>query len=175
MANERKTETLIRSYLRRNNYFNDPDIRVEEQKSEFPRINKLFKYASKKGDGAGYPDFIISSGTYTDFLIIIECKADETKHISKNKDRYAEYAVDGVLLYADFLSKDFDMLAIAVSGETESTLRISHHLHLKGSPKALEFLVSGILSFGEYYEKVNQSSQRGQSSTRLRCHTGIFT
>ena len=157
MVNERKTENLIRSRLRRTGYFDDPDARVEEQKSEFPRINKLLQRASKKGDGAGYPDFIISSGAHADFLIVMECKADETKHLSANGDRYAEYAVDGVLLYADFLSKDFDVLAIAVSGETESTLRISHHLHLKGAPKALDFPLAEILSFDGYYEKVNHS------------------
>ena len=157
MVNERKTENLIRSRLRRTGYFDDPDVRVEEQKSEFPRIDKLLKRASKKGDGAGYPDFIVSSGVHADFLIVMECKADEARHVSENGDHYADYAVDGVLLYADFLSKEFDVLAIAVSGETESTLRISHHLHLKGASKAQDFSLAEILSFDEYYEKVNHS------------------
>ena len=157
MVNERKTESLVRSRLRVAGHFDDSDVRVEEQKSDFPRINKLLRRASKKGNGPGYPEFIISSETYSDFLIVIECKADETKHVSEDGNRYAEYAVDGALLYADFLSKDFDVLAIAVSGQTESTLRISHFLHLHGAPKAVEFPLTGIVSFGEYFEKVIHS------------------
>ena len=155
--NERKTEALVRSQLRSVGHFDDSNVCVEEQKSDSPRIGKLLQRASKKGDGAGYPDFIISSGIYSDFLIIIECKADETKHISEEGNRYAEYAVDGVLLYTDYLSKEFDVLAIAASGQTESKLRISHYLHLQGASKAIEFPLTEILSFSEYYEKIIHS------------------
>ena len=160
VANERKTENLVRSQLRAADYYDDPDVRVEEQKSDYPRINKLLRRASKKGGGPGYPEFIISSETQSDFLIVIECKADETKHESKEGHRYAEYAVDGVLLYAEHLSKDFDVLAIAVSGETESALRISHFLHLQGEPEAVEFPLAGVMPFGEYRDKVIHSEAK---------------
>ena len=157
MANERKTEAIVRSKLWAAGYFGDPTIVVEEQKSDSPRISKLLKRASKKGDGPGYPEFIISSHTYSDFLVVIECKADNTKHISATGDQFAEFAVDGVLLYADFLSKAFDVLAVAVSGETESSLRISHYLQLKGMPCATEFPLEDILPFDEYHDKVTHS------------------
>ncbi|MBA7579437.1 Restriction enzyme BgcI subunit alpha [subsurface metagenome] len=107
--------------------------------------------------GAGYPEFIITSRVHSDFLIVIECKADEIKHISKDGDRYAEYAVDGVLLYASFLSKEFDVLAVAVSGQTQSTLLVSHYLHLQGTEQAVEFPTSSILSFDAYYDKMISS------------------
>ena len=160
MVNERKTETLVRSMLEIAGHFDDDHVRVEEQKSDFPRINKLLRRASKKGDGPGYPEFIISSDTYSDFLIVIECKADDTKHASDEGDRYADYAVDGVLLYASFLSKNFDVLAIAVSGQTESTLRISQFLHIQGTSSAIEFPLDGILSFDEYHQKVIHSEAK---------------
>ena len=162
MFNERKTETIFRSRLQDAGNYHSADVRVEEQKSDFPRIHKLLRSASKKGDGAGYPDFIVSSEKRSDFLVIIECKADETKHVSEEGNRYAHYAVDGVLLYADFLSKEFDVLAIAVSGQTESSLRISHYLQLRGSSKAIEFPLTEILHFDEYYEQVAHSEIKTQ-------------
>ena len=76
MANERKTENIVRKYLTECGYFNDTSIIVEEQKSDFPLIDKLLSNASKKGTGKGYPEFIIRSKEYSDFVIIVECKAD---------------------------------------------------------------------------------------------------
>ena len=35
---------------------------------------------------------------------------------------YKEYAVDGVLLYSSFLSKTYDVLSIAVSGEDKNSI-----------------------------------------------------
>jgi len=153
MPNERKTEALVRKRLEKCGFFKDGNLSVEEQKSDSPRIDKLLKNASKKGQFQGYPEFIICSKAYSDFLIVIECKADATKHISKTLDKYSDFAVDGALLYASFLSKEFDVLAIAVSGETEATLRISHYLHLRGTDRAVEFLADEILPFDDCYKK----------------------
>ena len=113
MANERKTEIITRDHFSK---FLD-SIYIEEQRSDNPKIDKLLKSASKKGGGKGYPEFIISYKTNPDLLIVIECKADVTKHESKDRDKYANFSVDGALLYASYLSKGFDVLAIAVNGE----------------------------------------------------------
>jgi methylase of polypeptide subunit release factors len=59
--------------------------------------------------------------------------------------------------YASFLSKAFDVLAIAVSGQTQSTLQVSHYLHLQGVGQAVEFPTSSFLSFESYYEKMIRS------------------
>jgi type I restriction enzyme M protein len=160
MPNERKTEALVRKRLEKSGFFKDGNLSVEEQKSDSPRIDKLLKNASKKGQFKGYPEFIISSKAYSDFLIVIECKADATKHISKTLDKYSDFAVDGALLYASFLSKEFDVLAIAVSGETEATLRISHYLHLRGADRHVEFLADDILPFDDYYKKYLHSDDK---------------
>jgi type I restriction enzyme M protein len=111
MVNERKTEIITRQHFSK--FLNK--INIEEQSSDNPKIDKLLKTASKKGSGKGYPEFIISYKTNPDLLIVIECKADIRKHESKNRDKYSEFAVDGALLYASYLSKSFDVLAIAVS------------------------------------------------------------
>ncbi|MCX5673251.1 MAG: N-6 DNA methylase [Planctomycetota bacterium] len=160
MANERKTEALVRKRLERLGYFKDSHLIFEEQKSENPRIAKLLKNASKKGNGPGYPEFIISSRDVSSFLIVIECKAETAKHVSPNRDKYAEYAVDGVLLYASFLSKEFDVLAIAVSGDTEAALRISCHLHLHGARAAVDAKDSEIRSFPDSLKLVMKSEAK---------------
>ncbi len=99
------------------------------------------------------PEFIISSELFPDFVVVIECKALPKYHVSASLDQYADYAVDGVLLYASFLAKDFDVLAIAVSGQTEADLRITHYLHLKGAAKASEYKEAReIVSYEEYYK-----------------------
>ena len=135
MTNERITENIVRTHLHNDGLFKSKKIIIEEQSSVNPKIDKLLKNASKSGNGKGYPEFIIQYKENTDLIIIVECKADIIKHESKNKDQYKDYAVDGVLLYASFLSKEYDVIAIAVSGGSGNK-RISHFLQLKGTQKS---------------------------------------
>ena len=106
---------------------------IEEQISKSSKITKLLKSASKKGSGIGKPDFILTHNTNSKYLFVVECKADRTKHESKNKDKYKDYAVDGALLYASFLCKEYDVVAVGVSGQNKEQLCVSYHLLLKGS------------------------------------------
>lgn len=131
MANERITESIPRKHFE-----NLPDVKVEEQSSENPRIDKLLKKASKTGSGKGYPDFIISFDDEIDLIAVIECKPDIRRHESHDKKQYKDYAVDGALLYASHLSAQFNVLAIAVSGDSRN-LKISHYFQFKNdsSPK----------------------------------------
>ena len=87
MVNERKTETLVRDTLRVHGYCDDDSLTIDEQHSDNLRIKKLLKLASKAGRGEGQPEFIISSSKYPDFLIVIECKADPSKHESSTHFR----------------------------------------------------------------------------------------
>jgi type I restriction enzyme M protein len=158
-VNERKTEDLVERRLRENGYCApDSGITVEKQKSDVPRINKLLEHASKSGGGAGKPEFIIRSQNHSDFIIIIECKANPQKHESETRTRYSEFALDGVLLYASFLSKEFDVLAIAVSAQDEETIRISHFLHLCGMTKPVDWdAAREMVPFDEYYQEFIKS------------------
>ena len=156
MANERKTEIIVRNHF---NQFLD-EIEIEEQKSDNAKIDKLLKTASKKGSGKGYPEFLVSYNTNSNLLIVVECKAEVTKHESKTKDKYSDYAVDGVLLYASYLSKDLDVLAIAVSGESKRNLKVSHFLHLKGERKATEIFGDKLLSASDYLNGYLKSPEK---------------
>ncbi|MCX6766395.1 MAG: N-6 DNA methylase [Candidatus Moranbacteria bacterium] len=109
---------------------------IEEQKSQSPIITNLLKKSSKSGGGHGKPEFLISKNDERDFILVIECKPDGKHHESKDKNQFKDYAVDGALLYAAHLSKEFNVIAIGISGQAESLLKISTFLHPKGASSA---------------------------------------
>lgn len=139
MSNEKITEDFVRSHFK-----SDPlyfSIKLEEQKSYSKRIVELLQGASKtgKGVGIGRPEFIISfPHGNMDCLIVIECKADCAKHRSKKLDNPKDFAVDGVLHYAGKLSEKYDVVAIAVSGQREKELLVSHFSWKKGAEEYTE-------------------------------------
>ena len=78
MSNERKTEQLTRKIFKNLGYYDDNNI--------------------KKGSGMGKPEFIVQFLS-TDILVVVECKAKISNHKSTSLDKFAEYAVDGAVLY----------------------------------------------------------------------------
>lgn len=135
MANERKTEGLVREKLRALEYYQaDNGISVEEQKSEIAKVKSLLSKASKNlQQNPGYPEFIVSNLKDTGFVVVVECKADTKKHESAARDQAVAYAVDGVIHYAKCLARHFTVVAVAVSGSTASSLKVSTFLVAAGS------------------------------------------
>jgi type I restriction enzyme M protein len=150
MSNERVTEDLVRNRLRALGYYDASNaVKVDEQKSGIEAVTRLLKQASKAGGGGkGAPEFIISNPDDPDFLVIVECKANAKDHASpelksillgtpleeseesRNK-RVVRYAADGGLHYAQHLSREFSVVALAVSGQTPRGLTVSTYLHTK--------------------------------------------
>ena len=123
MANERITEDMVEARLRDLRYYDDPDaIVVEKQQSTVEAIRKALSKASKTGKGtaAGYPEFIITSPETPDMVVLVECKADVKHHESTNRDKARDYAVDGVLHYARYLTPSYTVISIAVSGTPQT-------------------------------------------------------
>jgi len=154
--NERKTESIVRKHFEK--FLGD--IILEEQSSDNIKIKKLLSTASKSGSGSGFPEFIIQYRNNPDFIIVVECKADIIKHESPNRDKYRDFSVDGALLYSSYLSKDFDVLSIAVSGETNSNKKISHFLQVKGDKKAVEIFSNKLLSPEDYLNGYIKSPEK---------------
>lgn len=159
MSNERITENLVRDTLRVLGY-NTPSngITVEEQKSEIAKVKTLLSKASKNAKGnKGYPEFIVSNKKDTAFLIVFECKANTKKHESANRDKSVDYAVDGVIHYAKFLSKHYTVVAVAVSGTSPSEMKISNFLIPAGGTEVKQLVneakhsVNEILPYDDYY------------------------
>jgi len=159
VTNERITENFVRDRLRDKAYYKvDNGVVIEEQKSQIKRVQNLLKTASKANTGkGGYPEFIITWESDPNFLIVVECKADVKYHESSNLDKTKDYAVDGVLHYAKRLSKEYTVLAIAVSGVSDDFTKISNYLVPCGSNEYKLLTnedgveVKTILSFEDYY------------------------
>ena len=138
MTNERITEDIVRTHFK-----NDPlfkSIKLEEQKSQSARIRKCLSKASKnQTEKPGFPEFIISIPALPDEVIIVECKPSINLHCSsEGKQNVKKYAVDGVKHYSEFLNTEFNVLAIAVSGKEQDTLRITSFYREKGSDVFIE-------------------------------------
>ena len=141
MANERDNESLVRTALQALGYYESEDLTVEEQQSKVAAIKRLLKSAAKSGSGnVGYPEFIITSLTDDDVVLLVECKAGKNRHASANLDKPVDFAVDGVLHYARALSKEYHVVAIGSSGEAKRDWRISTYLHAKGADNPVELL-----------------------------------
>ncbi|MBN8234723.1 N-6 DNA methylase [Halobacillus kuroshimensis] len=156
--NERLTENLVRDTLKDLKYFNEEHLKVEEQMTHNPTIKKCLSKASKSGKGVGKPEFIVHSSLNKDLIIVIECKADIKKHESKDQNKYADFAVDGVLHYAKHLSKEYNVISVAVSGQDQKELKTSVFLWAKEAkhPKVLEnqynVEIDVILTFDEFLQ-----------------------
>ena len=149
MANERLTEDIVRTHFRDDPLFKS--IRLEEQRSFSRNVTRLLKSASKTGGkGQGLPEFLITFPSDSRYLVVIECKALPVNHESPARDRPADYAVDGVLNYAKALSAEYDVIAVAVSGETREELRVSQFLWRNGAAQADELPDHALLSLNSY-------------------------
>lgn len=150
MANERLTESIVRDHFKSDPLFSS--VKFEEQKSTNIRIADCLSNASKSGKGKpGKPEFIITFPTQSsDYLIVVECKAKTDKHESPGHDKAKDFAVDGVLHYARFLSSEFNVVAIAVSGESLDTIIVSNFLHKKGDGAATELPDKKLLGIYDY-------------------------
>ncbi len=153
MANERITESFFRNHVLEDDSYTNQRVIFEEQSSSNLKIKKLLTNASKSGKGQGFPEFIVQFKENPEVLIVVECKASPKYHESEKKDNPKSYAVDGVLLYSSFLSKEFDVISIAISGETERELKISHYLQLKNTNESHQiFKDDKFLSLNDYLD-----------------------
>ena len=151
MANERITEGFVRDHFKDDVLFTS--IKWEEQRSSIKRIQELLHGESKgKGKGNGCPEFILSFPTNSNYVIVVECKAMVKDHESVSRDDAVKYAVDGVLHYAKALSKEYNVIAIAVSGQTEYELLVSHFYWKKESEEYTELADKKLLGIDDYMQ-----------------------
>jgi hypothetical protein len=161
VANERITENLVRDNLRELGFYEKSNgVRIEEQKSTIESIRRALTAASKSGGGGiGAPEFIITNPTQPDFVMIIECKAEVKNHASPTTSvmigpptdetpedrakRVTRFAVDGAVHYAHHLSKEHNVIAVAVSGQTLTDCQISTYLQTRGSAVAKPLITKG--------------------------------
>lgn len=136
------------------------------QGSNIKEINDALQTASKRGTGkVGFPEYV---GVVKDFLIVIEDKADTTKHlklndkeiISEDISSICDYAINGALFYGKHLSKNTNykkIIALGISGNEKSHKITPLYINERGDYTILEDLET-LISFSEnnideYYVK----------------------
>ncbi len=141
------------------------NIELEPQRSSIKEINEALKTASKKGTGkVGFPEYV---GVVKDFLIVIEDKADLSKHvkndgslISSETNAVTDYAVNGALFYAQHLAKNTTykkILAFGVSGNEKkhiiSPIYVDDTEYYRELPEVESFITFNETNIYEYYTK----------------------
>jgi len=149
MANERITEDIVREHFKKDPLF--AMIKMDEQKSSSKKVLDLLQAASKSWKWAGKPEFLISFPSQNSkYLIVVECKYNTADHQSKSWDEINKYAVDGVLHYAKFLSQEYEVLAIAVSGHEQELLRISTYKRWQWQKDYEDKKIDTLLAVNDY-------------------------
>lgn len=136
------------------------------QGSDIKEINEALQTASKRGTGkAGFPEYV---GVVKDFLVVIEDKADTSKHANFNENEIisediasiCDYAVNGALFYGKHLAKNTsysEVIALGISGNDKIHKITPIYINDRGDYKILDE-VETLISFSEanineYYTK----------------------
>lgn len=86
-----------------------------------------------------------------DYLIVTECKASLKDHTAKDgSGDPSKYAVEGALHYAEKLKEEYDVIAIAVSGETENELLVNNFHWKKGAKSGEKLSDTALLGVNDY-------------------------
>ena len=137
MSNERLTEDFVRDHFKSDPLFGA--IKLEEQKTSIPKAKQCLAHASKNRTGkTGYPEFVISFPALPDDIIVVECKADIKFHESTQRDDPSRYAVDGALHYSSFLSQEYNVIALAVSGTNKKQMKVSSFYQKRNQKEEIE-------------------------------------
>lgn len=141
-------------------------------------LKDVFGKASKKQTlaGRGTPDFVVVKEK-SKVIIVVECKAEingiNSKHsLFDNVEEYKlygygtpteteQYAINGALYYATFLNQEYDVIAVGVSGQSKSELRITSFVLPKGGELTDMELIEdggyddGLISINQYEKDIN--------------------
>lgn len=151
MATERTTEIIVYDELKRLGFklSQDGKAGIEMQTSSDPNIQRLISSKNSGRAGAGMPEYIIKLRGIASDLLIIECKRDKSDHASVVIEQLSsipgsisetipldvvkKYAEDGVIHYMKGLSKEYNVVGVAISGTDPSNLKISTFTQNRGS------------------------------------------
>lgn len=155
---EAKTDLWVHGLLQ------DAGIKLEPQGSTIVEIDAALKTASKSGSGrVGFPEYV---GVVKDFIIVIENKADVSKHkkldskglISLQTKDVKDYAVNGALFYGQHLAQNTSykkVIAFGISGDEKkhkiSPIFIDETEYYRELPEVESFISFTEDNLNEYY------------------------
>lgn len=111
-----------------------------------PKECELDEYPEKT-KGRGKPEYIITFNEYPHTIIVVECKRYVSRQSTEKYNKPNSYAVDGALYYAKFLKKEYNVIAVAISGTNPSKYVCDAFYWRKGGddPEELKRLKDTIL------------------------------
>ena len=137
-TSETKTENLFRDFY---------SVSAFIEKSAIP---KEYGFKSKKGTSyKGYPDFFREE---EDYIIIVEAKAINHKNASAEVQHY---------MLKNKITKD--IIGIAISGQTNSTLKVDYYLKINDKKECQRIDVDNNLLSLENIEKIYWRNRYGNS------------
>lgn len=141
-------------------------IKLDAQGSAIKEINEALKTASKKGTGnVGFPEYV---GVVKDYLLVIEDKADLSKHIqldekgciSAETSAITEFAVNGALFYGKHLAQNTTykkVIVFGISGDEKkhkiTPIFIDETEYYRELPEVESFIAFNKDNIDEYYIK----------------------
>ena len=142
------------------------DISLDAQGSTILEIDTALKTASKKGTGrVGFPEYV---GVVKDYLLVIEDKADLSKHIklddggviSQEVQAVIDYAVNGAVFYGKHLAEHTSykkIIAFGVSGDERkhkiTPIYIDETEYIRPLAEVESFISFNEENIDEYYTK----------------------
>lgn len=164
------------------NLLKDANINLDPQGSTIKEIDSALKSASKSGTGkVGFPEYV---GVVKDFLIVIEDKADLSKHmklddkglISTLINDVKNYAVNGALFYGQHLAKNTSykkIIAFGISGNEKkhkiSPFYIDETEYYRELPEVESFITFNADNIDEYYirEILNENTDEEKETAEI--------
>jgi len=156
----------------------EASIDLNPQGSNIKEIDNALKSASKSGSGkVGFPEYC---GVVKDFLLIIENKADVSKHLKRNDKEVIcneiasikNYAINGALFYGKHLAKNTSykkVIAFGVSGNEKRHRITPIFIDERNGYKELEdvetFTLFNEKNIDEYYTKNILKEQTPEDKT----------
>lgn len=121
-----------------------------------PDFSEIEDYSSNT-TGKARPEFIITFNDDKNTILVVECKPKTNMHASKEYNMPKKYAVDGALFYAKHLKEDYNVIAVAVSGNTKDNIKVNTFYWKKGyeSPEELKKAKDTILEPLNYLNLAN--------------------
>lgn len=147
---ETKTENIFRDFYGATTFIEKSAIPVE------------YGFKSKNGtDYKGYPDFFIDRGLYA---IIVEAKAIDHDKAEEEVQYY---------LSKNKLRNKKDLIGIAVSGQTKSSLKITYYCLFKNQKEIIKLEVTKLLKI-ENIEKIYLNKKNGDQISDSELNTVLI-
>ena len=115
----------------------DDIVKLLKKMGGKPDTCKLDDFTVSKA-GIAMPEYLITFKNDKNTIMVVECKANEKFHESKEKNRPKSFCIDGVLFYAKHLKHKYNVIALAISGKAKDKCRVDAFYWSKNADRFIE-------------------------------------